>query len=211
MATHTDIEELLARREDTDFEVKAAQGRDGEGELPRSVWESYSAMANTEGGIILLGAREDESGNVTLLGLHQPGRVLKAFWDQINDRHVVSANVLQSDDAQMIEYDGKHLLCIQVPRATRQQRPVYIGPNPLTGTYRRNFEGDYRCDVATVRRMLADSSDESRDAHRCPASAWPTWIWRAWRPTGTSFARRDRGTPGSPSMNATFWRTWAAG
>jgi len=34
MATHTDIEEILARREDTDFEVKAAQGRDGDGELP---------------------------------------------------------------------------------------------------------------------------------------------------------------------------------
>ena len=70
MATHTDIEEILARREDTDFEVKAAQGRDGDGELPRSVWESYSAMANTEGGIILLGAREDESRDLTLLGLH---------------------------------------------------------------------------------------------------------------------------------------------
>jgi predicted HTH transcriptional regulator len=168
MATHTDIEEILARREDTDFEVKAAQGRDGDGELPRSVWESYSAMANTEGGIILLGAREDESRDLTLLGLHQPAKVLKAFWDQINDRHVVSANVLQSDDAQVIEHDGKQLLCIQVPRATRQQRPVYIGPNPLTGTYRRNFEGDYRCDEATVRRMLADSSDESRDAHLLP-------------------------------------------
>jgi len=134
MATHTDIEEILARREDTDFEVKAAQGRDGDGELPRSVWESYSAMANTEGGVILLGAGEDESRDLTLLGLHQPAKVLKAFWDQINDRHVVSANVLQSDDAQVIEHDGKQLLCIQVPRATRQQRPVYIGPNPLTGT-----------------------------------------------------------------------------
>src|ERR1035438_5387732 len=30
-----------------------------------------------------------------------------------------------------------------VPRANRRQRPVYVGQNPINGTYRRNYEGDY--------------------------------------------------------------------
>jgi hypothetical protein len=34
---------------------------------------------------------------------------------------------------------------IKIPRATRSQGPIYIEQNPLTGTYRRNYEGDYNC------------------------------------------------------------------
>jgi ATP-dependent DNA helicase RecG len=56
------------------------------------------------------------------------------------------------------------VIAIRVPRATRSQRPVYVGPDPLSGTFRRNFEGDYRCTPEEVRRMLADASDQPSDA-----------------------------------------------
>ncbi len=36
-----------------------------------------------------------------------------------------------------------------VPRAGREQRPVYVGRDPMTGTFRRNDEGDYRCKLST--------------------------------------------------------------
>ena len=48
-------------------------------------------------------------------------------------------------------------------RAGRQEKPVYIGENPLTGTYRRGHEGDYLCDAETVRRMLAERVEDARD------------------------------------------------
>ena len=51
-----------------------------------------------------------------------------------------------------------------MPRASRHQRPVYLGKNPLTGTYRRNYEGDYRCDEEIVRRMLAEQVEDARDS-----------------------------------------------
>lgn len=35
-------------------------------------------------------------------------------------------------------------------------RPVYVGTDPLTGTFRRNNEGDYRCDQMTVTQMFAN-------------------------------------------------------
>src|SRR5262249_39607416 len=43
-------------------------------------------------------------------------------------------------------------------------RPVYVGQNPLTGTYRRTFEGDYRCTHDEVGRLLADRAEEPADS-----------------------------------------------
>ncbi len=162
------LDELLISREDCDFEAKAAQGRDGGGELPQSLWETYSAMANTLGGIILLGAREEKDRSITCLGLKNIDRIRKDFWNSVNNRQVVSMNLLQDKDVCVGESDGKQMLWIQVPRAERTQRPIYAGANPLTGTYRRNYEGDYRCDVETVRRMLAEAVEDERDSRLLP-------------------------------------------
>lgn len=47
---------------------------------------------------------------------------------------------------------------ITVPAARLRYRPVYIGPDPFEGTYRRNGDGDYRCDRDEVVAMMRDSS-----------------------------------------------------
>lgn len=49
-----DIKQLLLRGERITLECKEAQRT-----IPKSVWESYSAFANTIGGMILLGVKED--------------------------------------------------------------------------------------------------------------------------------------------------------
>ena len=52
------LEDVSALAESVDLECKAAQGRDGQGEVPQDLWKSYCAMANTDGGTILLGVQE---------------------------------------------------------------------------------------------------------------------------------------------------------
>ena len=157
------LEDLAVMAESVDLECKAAQGRDGRGELPQDVWKSYCAMANTDGGTILLGVQEKPVGAFKALGISNVERVRKALWDNLHNRQVVNLNLLAESHVKPVVVDGKTLLRIEVPRAGRQQRPVYLGANPFGGTYVRRHEGDYLADDETVRRMIAEQVEDSRD------------------------------------------------
>jgi predicted HTH transcriptional regulator len=165
MNSSYDADELdvASLAEDYDLECKAAQGRDGRGELPDDIWKSYSAMANADGGVILLGVQEKPRGTFRALGLIDVERVRKALWDNLHNRKQVSVNLLTENDVQTITLDGKTVLRIRVPRAVRQQRPVHLGSNPFGGTYLRRYEGDYPADDEAVRRLLAERVEDSRD------------------------------------------------
>lgn len=158
------LEELLLMREGAETEVKAAQGKDGRGEVPVDFWETYSAFANSEGGVIILGAKEARDGSFVPLGIKDPDRLKKDLWNALNNPQKVSINLLSEQDVETVVDGDYQLLVIKVPPATRRQRPVFIKGNPLTGTFRRNFEGDFRCSENNVRRMLADADEETRDA-----------------------------------------------
>ena len=158
------LDTLLEEFEGYRVEFKSAWGRDGIGEVPNSFWETYSALANSDGGVVLLGVREKPGKLPEYQGVPNIEKVRKNLFDCANDKSKVSVNLLRDEDVFPLEYEGVQLLWIQVPRAPRGQRPVFLNNNPLTGTFRRRHEGDYRCDEATVRRMIADASEQARDA-----------------------------------------------
>ena len=158
MTSEQQILDAIGVGESRDWEFKSAKGG-----LPGSLWETYSAMANTDGGTIVLGVGE-HNGVFSLDGLYKPDQIHRNFWNIVNDRGKVSINLLTDSNVRLVESSGKTVLVIQVPRAGRRQRPVFIGQNPLVGTYRRNNEGDYHCTEDEVGRMLADRSEESADS-----------------------------------------------
>lgn len=150
------INTIITHDESADLEFKTASGG-----FPKSLWETYSAFANTDGGIIILGIRE-RNGHLQIEGLtpEQIQQYKKQFWNDVNNPDCVSYNLLVDRDVIEGEYEGKKLLLIRVPRATRSQRPVYCTSNPFRGhTYKRNNEGDYKCTNEEVKRMLADADD----------------------------------------------------
>lgn len=143
--------------EHSELECKLAKGG-----LPKDVWETYSAFANTTGGVILLGI-EEKNGAFSPVKNVDVVKLQKSFWDHINSKQV-SVNILQNDDVQPIKIDSYNILKITVPRALRQQKPVSVNENPYIGTYRRNFEGDYRCSKEEVDNMIAEASNITRDS-----------------------------------------------
>lgn len=154
-----DIYQLSENRE---IECKEASGG-----LPRDMWETYSAFANTNGGVILLGIKE-KNGLFSVNGLDNIDGIQKDLWDNLNNPKKVSSNIISNNHVLVENIEGKNILKIIVPRADRRQKPVYIGENPYneskhSGTFRRDHSGDYKCSKSEIDRMIADSRDFSQD------------------------------------------------
>ena len=147
-----DWENLDQYRENLCLEAKKAQGG-----LPESIWETYSAFANSQGCIILLGVEELEDKSLHALDLPDPQWLIEDLWAGLEDPTVVSQNILTPDDIEIRIVDGKQIVTVTVPPAEWDQRPIYIGADPIRGTYRRSGEGDYRCTPEVVRAMMQES------------------------------------------------------
>lgn len=152
-----DFANLESYRENNRIEAKKALGG-----LPKSIWETYSAFANTLGGIILLGVVENPDKSLRAVDLPDPQGLIKEFWDIVNDPARTSVNILSGRDVYVQEVEGKHIVVIDVPRAKRAYKPVYVDGNPLC-TYRRNGEGDYKCTKEEYQAMVRDASVKTQD------------------------------------------------
>ncbi|HIR36695.1 MAG TPA: ATP-binding protein [Candidatus Faecimorpha stercoravium] len=155
-----DFTHLEEYRENNRIEAKKALGG-----LPHSIWETYSAFANTLGGIILLGVVERQDTTFDTVDLPDPEGLMQEFWRLVNDPNKASANILAPEDVYMQKVNGNRIVVIHVPRADRFHRPVYVEGNPLTGTYRRNGEGDYRCTRDEYLAMVRDADSMAQDMY----------------------------------------------
>ena len=162
-----DITKFNLYKEDNRREVKKANGG-----LPSSLWETYSAFANCYGGVIILGVAENKDGTWRTTGLKSTDRdkLLKHFWDTINNRKKVNVNLLSDQDVEIYEKDEDTIIVIYVPMANREQKPVYINDDIFGGTFRRNHEGDYHCTKLQVKAMLRGMISISKF---CPQAGFP--------------------------------------
>ena len=158
---HT-IDDIVLLAESSDLECKRAGGKDGKGELPRDFWKSYSAMANTDGGTVLLGIKERD-GQFQLGGLERIEKIKKDLFDTANNKGKVSVNLLANSSVDTLTIDGICLLRIDIRRAGREERPVYLNGNPLGNSFIRRHEADQRLSDEAVKRMLAEQTEDSRD------------------------------------------------
>ncbi len=151
MIMKIDINNLTEYQEDHRIETKAAKNQ-----IPNSIWETYSSFANTEGGIILLGVVEENDYSLSVKGVEDAHKLIGDFWNMVNNRQKVSVNILTNNMVYEQEVEGKQIVVIEVPRADRTIRPVYIGQDPMRGTYVRYGEGDHLCNRDQIAAIYRD-------------------------------------------------------
>ncbi len=154
-----DILKLIRGGEGAQLEMKACSTS-----LPSSVWETYSAFANSRGGVILLGVTEHKaysgSCRFEVTGVADANKVVTDFFNMLNNPQKVSYNVLIDSDVRIVEVDGKDVIYIYVPEASYHNKPVYINNNLQSGSYKRLFEGDRHLSKTELTLLIRDSSDD---------------------------------------------------
>lgn len=153
-----EVLQLIRRGENFRLEAKKAEKG-----LPASLWESYAAFCNTDGGVILLGVSENAEKQLFVSGVEDSDKLVQAFWNQINNKQKVSDNLLFNHQVYVLTVEDKKIVVVEVPRADRHYKPVFINDNLFGGTYRRNADGDYHCSREEVKAMLRDQSDITSD------------------------------------------------
>lgn len=152
--------ERLSSQEDLELEFKLASGG-----LPRSLWETVSAFANTSGGYAILGIGHDEqTGSLTIQGVNNPHSMLQDINNTLRNPQKISTLVCGADDTSIEPLGNKQVIVLRVPAAPRKSRPIYVNRNPYDGTYVRRNSGDYLCTKLEVDRMMREASDIAADS-----------------------------------------------
>jgi len=150
------IRTKLNLKESCEIEFKSARGG-----MPQSFWESFSAFANTNGGIIVLGVKE-KNRKFTPDGLteEQIEKYKKEFWDNAHNKSCVNIPLLVESDIEESLTEGKQrILIFHIPRAPYNLRPIHLTTTPFGHTYKRRHEGDYVCTDDEVKQMYSDANN----------------------------------------------------
>jgi ATP-dependent DNA helicase RecG len=147
--------ERLGEQENLELEFKASQNA-----LPKNIWETVSAFANTKGGWIILGIDENEN-NVEINGVSDASALLDTFYSLLRNPQKISFSVCGANDAKVEDLGDKQIVILRIPAASRKNRPVHVGNNPYGGTYLRRNSGDYKCNKQEVDQMMREASADS--------------------------------------------------
>lgn len=147
-----DINQLLSTGEGLTFEIKTASTT-----IPKSFWESCSAFANTNGGIIILGISEDAAIKVT--GVENPSKLIDDIISTARSSKISYNIFSMPENVKAISYKDKNIIVCNIPEAPYDQKPVYLN-NSLENSYIRRGSGDYKMSKSELSSIMRDANHE---------------------------------------------------
>jgi ATP-dependent DNA helicase RecG len=154
--------ELLARLnsiEWSDIEFKEAAW-----DVPKSALSTVSAFANTAGGHLVFGVKE-QNGTFTVSGVIDADKVQNDFLGQVRESKKIS--VFLPIDGKLLSLDERTVIVFYVPEAQRNEKPVFLDGNPKKSYIRRGGRDD-TCTGDELVRFMRDAADTRYDGELLP-------------------------------------------
>jgi len=135
--TFEELQELLANLRQVGADLAHVEVKRAKGGLPRRLWETLSAFANTPGGGVLILGIDEESG-FQVTGVPDPARQqsdLASLCDQMEPplRPLI----------QVYSLEGRQVLVAEIPETPTAHKPChYRGAGLMTGSFIRVADGD---------------------------------------------------------------------
>ena len=154
-------EELISHLQDSeweDFEVKEAKTA-----LPKNMWETVSAFANTSGGWIILGVRQ-KGKSFEIQGVDDIEKLEQDFTSAVRSQKF---NIRLSVSIERHSIENKNLLAIHI--SSSLQKPVYFG-SP-SNSFIRIGSGDQKATESEIMAMYHDQSFGVRSEMPVPGTS----------------------------------------
>lgn len=146
-----DKEKLLELTEGKNVDLKKAKNN-----VPDSFWDTYSAFANTDGGLVVFGV--DEKNN-EVTGVDDPYKLRDDLFNLLNNTQKVSANIIEDEDVRIINLeDGTNVIFVHIPEAPYNLKPIYLKNNPRLA-YERLGEGDRKLSTEKYKALVVGSHE----------------------------------------------------
>lgn len=123
--------------------------------LPHDFWPSYSAFANTVGGWIALGVKEEDSKN-ELKGVSNATGIITDLWNLLSNPQKTNFRCVENTDVHTVTIDGSDIILIYVHEAPENMKPVYINGN-MENTYIRTGDGDRKATPDEINAFLRNA------------------------------------------------------
>ncbi len=164
-----DFAGILARlrsqgRDDGSTEVKASQGS-----LSKDVWDSVSAFANTEGGLVALGLSE-HAGFTPVAGF-DIDRVVDQFVDGIGDGKTLGARLTNPPTYRLHRFaiEDHPVLAIEIDENLPANKPCFVTAKGMSGgAYKRVDDKDIRLSATEIFQMQNLLVDHGADRQIVP-------------------------------------------
>lgn len=148
------MREFMLKPEGVQIEYKKA-----ENQLPKDFWKTYSAFANTEGGVVVLGISENEKGEFSVTGVKNTDKIKKELFNLLQDDKKVNFNLISDDQVNIRYFEEKAVIEIYIPEASIFKKPIYLHRD-IRQTYKRINDGDYSATSEELKYMIRNAEND---------------------------------------------------
>lgn len=154
----SNLSSLIERLKRTGGELSDVEAKAAVGGLPKSIVETLSAFANTNGGLLVLGL--DERNDFDLVELANPSKLRDDLAAAASDRLEPPLRIA----TDVVEIDGRALVVAEIDPVPSDHRPCYVGAKGIaTGSYVRVGDGDRRMTQAEIGLAIANRGQPRYD------------------------------------------------